>query len=782
MNLEVDGTQKILLVEESQGLSLHTDSQRFAVAIGGLPVLAKGDKGDQGDIGPQGPSGIIEATYPLIYQPGIGTGGSISADIGTGASQLIIGSNPKLFDERTPLDNSITDAKISGTLSQSKIANLVSDLSAINSSLSNKSNIGHTHSASDINSGIFNISRLPVATSGSSSSTQVVRADDSRLSNTRTPTDGTVTNEKIASTLSPDKITGTASVVGHKHSGSDIDSGTISISVLPTGSTDSTIALGNHTHTTFSNYVTFNNGISINNKKINNVDAPVADSDAANKAYVDRVAVGLNVRSAVDYTTTDTIVLSGITNQSGKIDSSGNLAVGNRVLVKNQGDAKDNGIYVVASGDWSRADDMIGTGITNWRKWVVGAYVFVNQGVTQANTAWVANVTNEGNESIGTTLIPFNQFSSVSITGAANNAVSVTGNAISVIGSKSISVNGSISVIPKTSGGLAIDNDNGGLYISSVTNSMLAGGIDLTSKVTNALPIGNGGTGATTLGGAKVALEINNINNTSDANKPILGDVTGTLGASLIKSDVVLRGNPTTDTSPSTDDKTKKVATTEWVLDQVDITNNPLMNGAASVGSGKRFALSNHVHPTDTTREAIANKGVANGYAGLDSSAKVPIGQLPTGTTSSTISTGNHAHVIRTSHNFMIQGNIVTSAALAIPPFFATLAFPANAGIGQTTGTMNLVKIYFKTATGQVTFQILQNATAQQINPNGSTVDAKTKLTATVTGGNTGDDLVNTPIAIGDGNSIELFIPTGDGISGSPQNLSVTLVFEHKLN
>ena len=40
---------------------------------------------------------------------------------------------------------------------------------------------------------------------------------------------------------------------------------------------------------------------------------------------------------------------------------------------------------------------------------------------------------------------------------------------------------------------------------STITNAMLAGSIDLTSKVTGALPLANGGTGSTTLSGAGIA-------------------------------------------------------------------------------------------------------------------------------------------------------------------------------------------------------------------------------------------------------------------------------------
>jgi len=48
----------------------------------------------------------------------------------------------------------------------------------------------HAHAATDVTSGTLAIARLPVAASGTSSSTQVVRADDARLSDARQPVAG----------------------------------------------------------------------------------------------------------------------------------------------------------------------------------------------------------------------------------------------------------------------------------------------------------------------------------------------------------------------------------------------------------------------------------------------------------------------------------------------------------------------------------------------------------------------------------------------------------------
>ena len=66
-------------------------------------------------------------------------------------------------------------------------------------------------------------------------------------------------------------------------------------------------------------------------------------------------------------------------------------------------------------------------------------------------------------------------------------------------------------------------------------------------------------------------------------------------------------------------------------------TATPAMDGTASAGSAGAWARGDHVHPTDTTREAVANKNAANGYAGLDANAKVPYTKLPTGNSANTV-------------------------------------------------------------------------------------------------------------------------------------------------
>jgi hypothetical protein len=75
--------------------------------------------------------------------------------------------------------------------------------------------ISHNHAAGDVNSGTFAIARLPVADSGESNATEVVRADDARLSDARTPT-------------------------SHYHAAADVTSGVFNIARLATGTPDGT--------------------------------------------------------------------------------------------------------------------------------------------------------------------------------------------------------------------------------------------------------------------------------------------------------------------------------------------------------------------------------------------------------------------------------------------------------------------------------------------------------------------------------------------------------------
>ena len=70
-------------------------------------------------------------------------------------------------------------------------------VNANESGLTGKAATVHSHAAGDVNSGTLHIDRIPTGTSGST----VCLGNDARLSNTRTPTDNTVTPAKLHSTV-----------------------------------------------------------------------------------------------------------------------------------------------------------------------------------------------------------------------------------------------------------------------------------------------------------------------------------------------------------------------------------------------------------------------------------------------------------------------------------------------------------------------------------------------------------------------------------------------------
>ncbi len=161
-----------------------------------------------------------------------------------------------------------------------------------------------------------------------------------------------------------------------------------------------------------------------------------------NKTYVDSVANGLDVKKSVRVATTATLSAT-YSNGNGTLTNSGaqaaiaidgiTLVAQDRVLVKNQSTAAQNGFYKVTT---------VGNGSTNWvltrtpdadaaSELTAGAFTFAEEGTLNGDNGYV--LATDGAITLGTTAINFEQFSGAGqIT--AGDGLTKDGNTIDAVG------------------------------------------------------------------------------------------------------------------------------------------------------------------------------------------------------------------------------------------------------------------------------------------------------------------------------------------------------------
>jgi len=179
------------------------------------------------------------------------------------------------------------------------------------------------------------------------------------------------------------------------------------------------------------------------------VAAPTNDGHAATKLYVDNSVQGLDAKQSVRAATTADGTLATAFANGQAIDGV-TLATGDRILIKDQSSADENGIYTVnASGAPTRAVDM------NAAAEFPGAFTFVEEGTNNDNTGWTCTVASTF--IMDTDDCDWVQFSQAGVI-LAGDGMTKTGNTLDVVGGDGIVANAdSIEVDLKASGGLKID-------------------------------------------------------------------------------------------------------------------------------------------------------------------------------------------------------------------------------------------------------------------------------------------------------------------------------------
>jgi|13_taG_2_1085334.scaffolds.fasta_scaffold00285_3 hypothetical protein len=210
------------------------------------------------------------------------------------------------------------------------------------------------------------------------------------------------------------------------------------------------------------------NNVSITGGAISGLSLPTADTEASSKLYVDNAIAGMRTRIITRVATTGNVNLTNGLENGDSIDGI-TLQTGDKILVKSNTDATENGIYICPNSGTASRD-------TNYDtvEELAGQMIVVQQGSTNADKIFLCTTDNSG--SIGSVDIVFSQVTpanqgtvqSVAVADAGSSEFTVTGSPITSSGTINLAVN-SINATKIGSGN--VDNTELG-YLNGVTSNI----------------------------------------------------------------------------------------------------------------------------------------------------------------------------------------------------------------------------------------------------------------------------------------------------------------------
>ena len=180
------------------------------------------------------------------------------------------------------------------------------------------------------------------------------------------------------------------------------------------------------------------NNVSISGGAVTGLGSPSASSDAATKNYVDQAVAGLRTRTIAECASTGNVSLSNGLEAGDSIDGV-TLVAGDRVLLKDQTDATENGLYLaVSSGAASRdpEHDTIAE--------LSGGMVVVNQGSTNDNKIFLCTADSDG--VIGSTNITYTVITPANVGTVTSVGVADAGSSEFTVANSPITSSGTITL------------------------------------------------------------------------------------------------------------------------------------------------------------------------------------------------------------------------------------------------------------------------------------------------------------------------------------------------
>jgi hypothetical protein len=214
---------------------------------------------------------------------------------------------------------------------------------------------------------------------------------------------------------------------------------------------------------------------------------PTDNAHIATKGYVDAARQGLDVKASVRVASVAPVAIASAL-EAGDVIDGVTLVAGDRVLLKDQSTASENGIYVaVASGAASRATDA-----DTSAKVTTGMFTFVAEGTVNGDNGFV--LTTNDTITLGTTGLTFVQFSGAGQV-IAGDGLTKSGNTLDVVG---------------TTNRITVNADSVDISANYVGQSSITTLGTITTGVWNGtdVAVADGGTGASDAATARTNLGI----------------------------------------------------------------------------------------------------------------------------------------------------------------------------------------------------------------------------------------------------------------------------------